>query len=72
MEKVAQNSKFVGHSNEIIQQSKIRGPLKENIISLELLVYANLKTSLEGDGSVYKNLLILSVWHGTGHGLKKR
>ena len=28
MEKVAPNSKFVGHSTEIIQQSKIKGPLK--------------------------------------------
>ena len=27
MEKVAPNSKFVGHSTEIIQQSKIEGPL---------------------------------------------
>ena len=27
MEKVAPNSKFVGHSTEIIQQSKIKGPL---------------------------------------------
>ena len=30
MEKVAPNSKFVGHSTEIIQQSKIKGPLKFN------------------------------------------
>ena len=27
MEKVAPDSKFVGHSIEIIQQSKIKGPL---------------------------------------------
>ena len=27
MEKVVPNSKFVGHSTEIIQQSKIKGPL---------------------------------------------
>ena len=29
MEKVAPNSKFVGHSTRIIQQSKIRGPLSD-------------------------------------------
>ena len=28
MEKVAPHSKFVGHSTEIIWQSKIKGPLK--------------------------------------------
>ena len=27
MEKVVQNSKFFGHSTEIIQRSKIKGPL---------------------------------------------
>ena len=29
MEKVGPNSKFFGHSTEIIQQSKIKGPLSE-------------------------------------------
>ena len=29
MEKVAPNLKFVGHSTEIIGQSKIKGPLNE-------------------------------------------
>ena len=28
MEKVGPNSKFVGHFTEIIQQSKIKGPLQ--------------------------------------------
>ena len=29
MEKVAPNSRFVGHSTEIIRQSKIKGPLRK-------------------------------------------
>ena len=32
MEKVAPNSKFVGHSTEIIRQSKIKGPLKKKMV----------------------------------------
>ena len=34
--KVAPNSKFVGHSTEIIQQSKIKGPLYRNSIAMIL------------------------------------
>ncbi len=33
MEKVAPNSKFVGHSTEIIQQSKIKGPLNKIVLA---------------------------------------
>ena len=33
MEKVAPNSKFVGHSTEIIWQSKIKGPLRSVMIA---------------------------------------
>ena len=32
MEKVAPNSKFFGHSTEIIWQSKIKGPLSQPVI----------------------------------------
>ena len=32
MEKVVPNSKFVGHSTEIIWQSKIKGPLQIVVI----------------------------------------
>lgn len=31
MEKEAPNSKLVGHSTEIIQQSKIKGPLPQKL-----------------------------------------
>ena len=30
MEKVVPNSKFIGHSTEIIRQSKIKGPLRDH------------------------------------------
>ena len=34
MEKVVPNSKFVGHSTEIIRQRKIKGPLVERLSTL--------------------------------------
>ena len=37
MEKVAPNSKFVGHSTEIIQQTKIKGPLCKELFNLQRL-----------------------------------
>jgi len=38
MEKVAPNSKFVGHSTEIIRQSKIKGPLKQHLKQSSFLI----------------------------------
>ena len=38
MEKEAPNSKFVGHSTEIIQQSKIEGPLTDYLSPHGLLM----------------------------------
>ena len=35
MEKVAPNLKSLGHSTEIIQQSKIKGPLRVGVIYLK-------------------------------------
>ena len=39
MEKVAPNSKFVGHSTEIIRQSKIKGTLPEVLKPLHDIFY---------------------------------
>ena len=45
MEKVAPNSKFIGHFNRIIRQSKNKGSLKENnllFIQQPLVLYYRL------------------------------
>ena len=36
MEKVAPNSKFVGHSTEIIRQSKIKEPLTYMVLNTKI------------------------------------
>ena len=38
MKKVVPNSKFVGHSTEIIRQSKIKGPLSKLIFFIDLVL----------------------------------
>ena len=43
MEKVVPNAKFVGHSSEIIWQSKIKGPLKSKLIEMALENFPKLK-----------------------------
>ena len=70
MEKVAPNSKFVGHSTEIIRQSKIKGPLAV-LIPVVVLQNVNIKSCVVCVKSDKYAFLVTIRPLGRGRGMRR-